>query len=92
MNKKDLVVQIAEKTGLTQRDVSSVLDSCFERIGAALEAGESVRLLGFGTFETKSRAARSGKNPRTGETVEIPATTLPVFKAGKNLKDIVSKG
>ncbi len=91
MNKKELVAKIAGKTGQTQKSVNATLDSFFEFVGAALGTGESVRLSGFGTFETKTRAARTGKNPHTGEELEIPAMVVPVFKAGKKLKGKTSK-
>ncbi len=90
MNKKELVAQIAEQTGLTQKKVNEVLDTFFDLTGTALKNGDSIRLLGFGTFETKKRAARTGTNPRTGEQVDIPASVIPVFKAGKKLKEKVN--
>jgi len=92
MNKKEMIAQIAEKTGQTPKEVNITLDSFFELVATALEAGDNVRLVGFGTFTSKTRAARQGRNLRTGEIIEIPAATLPVFKAGKKLKNRANKG
>lgn len=91
MNKKDLVVATATKTGLSQKDVGIVLEAILDTIGQALEDSQKVTLVGFGAFESKQRAARQGKNPKTGEIVDIPPAKLPVFKAGKSLKDRVNK-
>lgn len=91
MNKKDLVVATATKTGLSQKDVGIVLEAILDTIGQALEDSQKVTLVGFGAFESKQRAARQGKNPKTGEIVDIPPAKLPVFKAGKALKDRVNK-
>lgn len=86
MNKSELSNVIAEKAGLTKKDAANALDATIEAITASLVAGESVQLIGFGTFEVRDRAARSGKNPLTGEVIEIAATRVPAFKAGKALK------
>ena len=91
MNKNELISAVAEKSGLSKKDAAAALDSVIAAISESLAQGEKIQLVGFGTFEIKERAARSGKNPRTGETVEIPASKAPVFKAGKALKDAVSK-
>lgn len=91
MNKQELIVQIAGNTGLTQKDVKKVIEAFCDLTGTAMKNGESIRLIGFGTFETKKRAARIGNNPHTGEKIDIPASIVPVFKAGKNLKEKVNE-
>lgn len=91
MNKAELITSVAEKSGLTKKDAEAALKSLIEAVGEALQKGEKVQLVGFGTFETKSRKARVGRNPRTKEEITIPEATIPVFKAGKELKDKVSK-
>jgi len=91
MNKTELVAAAAEKAGMTKKDTEAVIKTAFEMIEAALVGGEKVQLIGFGTFEIRERSARQGKNPRTGETVTIPAARVPVFKAGKALREAVSK-
>ncbi|MGG7164597.1 HU family DNA-binding protein [Clostridium ihumii] len=91
MNKLELVTSMAEKSGLTKKDVEVVLKSFIESVEEALARGEKVQLVGFGTFETRERAARKGRNPRTKEEIDIPASKAPVFKAGKEFKDIVNK-
>lgn len=90
MRKSDLVDRVCEVTGETRSKVSRVLDATVDTVTDALRRGEKVSLPGIGTFETRKREARSGRNPRTGETVKIAATTVPVFRAGKALKDVVS--
>lgn len=90
MNKQELIECVAGKTGLTKKDCGTVLDGFLSAVTEALQAGEAVKLTGFGSFEVKHRAARTGRNPQTKETVEIPAQTIPVFKAGKGLKDSVA--
>jgi len=90
MNKKDLITAIAEETGMTKKDVATVVDAAFDKITAAMVVGDKVQLMGFGTFETRERGERTGKNPRTGETVTIAACKAPAFKAGKALKDAVN--
>lgn len=91
MNKADLVSSVAEKVDLKKKDVETVVTAIFDTIGEALAAGDKVQLVGFGTFAVKNRAARVGRNPQTGEEIKIAASTVPVFKAGKSLKDSVSK-
>lgn len=91
MNKNELVAKVADQSGLSKKDAEKALAAVIDTITAALVAGNKVQLVGFGTFETKQREARTGRNPRSGETIEIPAASLPAFKAGKALKDAVAK-
>ena len=91
MNKAELIAAVAENTGLSKKDSEKAVNATFETITSALEAGEKVSLVGFGAFDVKERAARMGRNPRTKEEVEIPASRVPQFKAGKALKDAVAK-
>ncbi|MCQ2969110.1 MAG: HU family DNA-binding protein [Clostridium sp.] len=91
MNKAELITSMAEKSQLTKKDAESALKAFIDSVQEALENGEKVQLIGFGTFETRERAAREGRNPRTKETITIPASTVPVFKAGKEFKDRVNK-
>ncbi|HJH62724.1 MAG TPA: HU family DNA-binding protein [Firmicutes bacterium] len=91
MNKAELINAAAEKAGLSKKDTEAAISAAIDVITAALCEGEKVQLVGFGSFETKSRAARIGRNPRTKEQINIPASKIPVFKAGKALKDTVSK-
>ena len=91
MNKTELIAAVAEKTGLTKKDAERVVNATFETVTATLAKGEKVAVSGFGNFEVKAREARVGRNPRTKETIQIPATKLPVFKAAKALKDTVAK-
>ena len=91
MNKTELVNAIAAKTGLSKKDSDAALAATVEAITEALKAGDKVALIGFGTFEVRERSARTGKNPATGETIEIAACKAPAFKAGKALKDAVNK-
>lgn len=90
MNKTELVAKVAEKADLTKKDAEKAVASLFSSIEEALAAGEKIQLIGFGTFEVKERAARTGRNPQTGKAIEIPASKNPVFKAGKPLKDAVN--
>jgi DNA-binding protein HU-beta len=90
MNKKELIERMAGKTGLTKKDCGTALDGFLSAVTKALQAGEAVKLVGFGSFEVKRRAAKTGRNPQTKETMEIPAQTIPVFKAGKGLKDSIA--
>jgi DNA-binding protein HU-beta len=90
MNKAELIDAVSGQTGLAKADATKAVDAVFDSITAALKSGDTVSLLGFGTFVVKGRAARSGRNPRTGETIEIPASKVPGFKAGKALKDAVN--
>ena len=91
MNKAELVAAMAEKTGLTKKDAENALKAFTDVVAEELKKGEKIQLVGFGTFEVSERAARTGRNPQTGEEMEIPASKAPKFKAGKALKDIVNK-
>lgn len=91
VNKAELITSISEKSKLTKKDAEAALKGFIESVQEALANGEKVQLVGFGTFETRERAAREGRNPRTKETIQIPASTVPVFKAGKEFKETVSK-
>lgn len=91
MNKTELIAEVANRTGLTKKDAESAVNATMDAIADTIAGGDKVQLVGFGTFETKERAARIGRKPATGETIEIPASTVPVFKAGKALKDKVAK-
>lgn len=91
MNKTELIAIAAEHAGLTKKDTERVLNAAIDTITIALMRGEKVQLSGFGTFETKDREARVGRNPHTKESVEIPATRVPAFKASKVLKDNIAK-
>ena len=91
MNKAELITSMAEKSQLTKKDAESALKAFIDSVQEALENGDKVQLIGFGTFETRERAAREGRNPRTKETITIPASTVPVFKPGKEFKDRVNK-
>ncbi|MBR1660093.1 MAG: HU family DNA-binding protein [Oscillospiraceae bacterium] len=91
MNKAELITAVAEKTGLSKKDTEKALNATFEVITASLEAGEKVQLVGFGMFDVKQREARVGRNPRTKEAIDIPATRIPFFKAGKALKEAIEK-
>ena len=90
MNKQDLIHKIAEDAGLTRKQAAAALDSALSAVVSAVAAGEKVQLVGFGTFEGKNREARTGRNPKTMEVIEIPASVAPVFKAGKAFKDAVN--
>lgn len=89
MNKTDLVGKVAAETGMTKKDIEKIVNAFFETVEEALKAGNKVQLIGFGTFEVRDRQARKGRNPQTGKEIEIPATRVPAFKAGKALKDAV---
>lgn len=91
MNKSELITSMAEKTGLTKKDAEAALKAFVESVEETLEKKEKVQLIGFGTFETRERAERIGRNPRTKEEIVIPASVAPVFKAGKEFKDRVNK-
>ncbi|MDO5713050.1 MAG: HU family DNA-binding protein [Tissierellia bacterium] len=92
MNKSELVASIAEKSQLTKKDAENALNGFLASVEEALEKGEKVQLVGFGTFEVRQRKAREGRNPRNPEEViKIPASKAPVFRAGKALKEIVNK-
>lgn len=90
MNKNDLIAQVADDAGLSKADATKAVDSVFDTITASLKKGDEVRLVGFGTFVVTQRAASEGRNPRTGEKIDIPASKQPKFKAGKALKDSVN--
>lgn len=90
MKKAELVEAVATATGLTKADVTRVMESIFETITESLKAGNKVPVAGFGTFDVSTRAARSGRNPKTGETIEIAARNAVTFKAGSALKDAVN--
>jgi DNA-binding protein HU-beta len=90
LNKNDLVATVAGSTGISKADAAKAVDGVFNAISSALKKGEEVRLVGFGTFSVAKRAATTGRNPRTGATIKIPASKQPKFKAGKGLKDAVN--
>ncbi|MBE6852758.1 MAG: HU family DNA-binding protein [Ruminococcus sp.] len=91
MTKADLINAIAEKGEYTKKDADKALSTVISSITDALASGEKIQLIGFGTFEVRERAAKTSKNPRTGETIQCPAKKAPAFKAGKALKDAVNK-
>ena len=91
MNKTELIAAAAEKAGVSKKEAEAVVTAAFDAIAASLKEGEKVQLVGFGAFEVKARAERVGRNPQTKETITIPASKTPVFKAGKALKDSVNK-
>ena len=91
MNKAELINAVAEKAGLSKKDTETVVNATIDVIVGALADGDKVQLVGFGAFEVKSRAERTGRNPKTKEEIKIPASKVPVFKPGKALKDTVSK-
>ena len=91
MNKTELIAAVAEKTGMSKKDTEAVITAAINTVTAALADEEKVQLVGFGSFEVKKRAERTGLNPRTQKPVKIAATKVPVFKAGKALKDAVAK-
>ena len=90
MTKTELIAITAEKAGMTKKDAEKAVTAALEAITAELTAGNRVQLAGFGIFETKTRGARTGRNPKTKETIEIPASTSVAFKASKTLKDAVA--
>ena len=90
MNKNDLISAVAESSGMTKTDSTKAVEGVFEAISGALKAGDEVRLVGFGTFSVAKRKASTGRNPRTGEPMQIKASSQPKFKAGKGLKDAVN--
>ena len=91
MNKAELIADVAAKTGLSKKDSEQAVNATFDAITAALTAGEKVQLVGFGAFDVKERGVRIGRNPKTKEEIEIPASRVPQFKAGKVLKEAVAK-
>ncbi|CAO3407149.1 HU family DNA-binding protein [Azospirillum largimobile] len=90
MNKNDLVAHVAEASGLSKTDATKAVDAVFDSIAESLKKGDEVRLVGFGTFAVAERPATEGRNPRTGEKIDIPASKQPKFKAGKTLKDALN--
>ena len=91
MNKAELINAVAAATEFSKKDAEAAVTATLEAITSALKDGDKVQLVGFGSFEVKKRAARVGRNPKTNDTMEIPASVVPVFKAGKALKDAVAK-
>ena len=91
MNKTELIAQVAEKTGTTRKDTEQIISTMLDVIGEELAAGGRVQLVGFGTFEVRSRSARQGRDPRTNSPITIPASKVPAFKAGKAFKDSVAE-
>ncbi|WP_340278297.1 HU family DNA-binding protein [Staphylococcus coagulans] len=89
MNKTDLINAVANQAELTKKEAGQAVDAVFESIQKTLAKGEKVQLIGFGNFEVRERAARKGRNPQTGKEIDIPASKVPAFKAGKALKDAV---
>ncbi len=90
MNKNDLVANVASNAGISKSDSAKAVDAVIDSITSALQSGEEVRLVGFGTFSVSKRVATTGRNPQTGATMQIPASMQPKFKAGKGLKDAVN--
>ncbi|MCY0876217.1 MAG: HU family DNA-binding protein [Firmicutes bacterium] len=88
MNKVDLINRVVEKTSLKKKDVETAVNAVLDSISEALAEGEKVQLIGFGTFETRTRKERSGRNPQTGEVITIPASSVPAFKPGNKLRDV----
>lgn len=91
MNKNDLIAAVAESADISKADAEGAVNAVFDSITGTLASGGEVRIVGFGTFATSQRKATTGRNPRTGESIDIPASTQPKFKAGKGLKDAVNK-
>ena len=91
MNKTELIAEVAVKAGMSKKDAEKAMNAALDTITDALASGDKVQLVGFGGFETKKREARMGRNPKTKEAIEIPASRVPVFKAGKALKDKVAE-
>jgi DNA-binding protein HU-beta len=91
MNKTDLIVKVAETSELSKKDATKAVDAVFDSISEALQSGDKVQLVGFGNFEVRERSARKGRNPQTGDEIEIPASKLPAWKPGKTIKDLVDK-
>lgn len=89
MNKNELIQKVAEKTGIAKKDTEAVVNETLDEIITALNKSEKVQFVGFGTFEVRERASRTGRNPQTGEAIMIPATKVPGFRAGNKLKDAV---
>ncbi|MFK7696438.1 HU family DNA-binding protein [Paenibacillus sp. HJGM_3] len=88
MNKSELIAKVAESTDLSKKDVTKAVDAVFDAITDALQTGDKVQLVGFGNFEVRERSARKGRNPQTGEEIEIAASKVPAFRPGKSLRDV----
>lgn len=91
MNKSELIAEVAAKAEITKKDADAAVNAVIEAITSALKKGDKVQLVGFGTFEVRARGARTGRDPRTNKTIQIPASKAPAFKAGKALKETVNK-
>ena len=91
MNKAELIAVVAEKSGISKKDAEKAVNATIEAITESLQGGDKVQLVGFGVFEVKERAERMGRNPKTKEQINIPASAVPVFKAGKAFKDAIDK-
>lgn len=91
MNKEELVQEVAKKAKVTQKEVSEILSIFVDVVEKTVSKGKKVTLVGFGTFEARKRAARTGRNPQTGAEIQIPAKTVPTFTAGKKFKELVNK-
>ncbi len=91
MNKTELIAVVADKACLSKKDADVAVNAVLDTIVGTVAAGDKVQLVGFGTFEPRTRSAKTGKNPRTGESIEIPASKIPAFKAGKAFKDTVNR-
>lgn len=92
MNKTELINKVSETTELSKKDAASAVDAVFDAIAEALQQGDKVQLVGFGNFEVRERSARKGRNPQTGEEIDIPASKVPAFKPGKSIRDAVNQG
>ncbi|SFG77464.1 HU family DNA-binding protein [Sporolactobacillus nakayamae] len=91
MNKNELINKVAEKTGISKKETESVINEALDQVMDTLSKGEKAQFVGFGTFEVRQRASRTGRNPQTGETITIPSTSVPGFRAGNKFKDAVKK-
>jgi DNA-binding protein HU-beta len=91
LNKSDLINKVAEASELSKKDATKAVDAVFDAISEALQGGDKVQLVGFGNFEVRERSARKGRNPQTGEEIDIPASKIPAFKPGKSLRDLCTK-
>ncbi|MET3288324.1 HU family DNA-binding protein [Brevibacillus fluminis] len=91
MNKTELIAKVAETAELTKKDATKAVDAVLDAIADSLKEGDKVSLIGFGNFEVRERAARKGRNPQTGEEIEIASSKIPAFKPGKELKDVVKQ-
>lgn len=90
MNKEELVQEVAKKSKVTQKEAAEIINAFMDTVQKTVAKGKKVTLVGFGTFEARKRAARTGRNPQTGKAINIPAKTAPVFSAGKKFKDVVN--